>query len=74
MIRKSTYIREFTPRQTKQLKQISEEEKINTTANVLLYTLEVYQDQKQEIERLKRFLVLKQNKIETLKAQIDASI
>lgn len=74
MIKNSTYIRSFTPRQKQQMETISASEKIKTADKVLLFTLENHQEQKQEIERLKRLLEYKQNKIENLKLQLDASI
>lgn len=74
MIKNSTYIRSFTPRQKQQMETISASEKIKTADKVLLFTLEKHQEQKQEIERLKRIIQYKQNKIETLKLQLDASI
>ncbi|WP_210788047.1 hypothetical protein [Flavobacterium erciyesense] len=56
------------------METISASEKIKTADKVLLFTLENHQEQKQEIERLKRLLEYKQNKIENLKLQLDASI
>jgi len=46
MIKKSTYIRSFTPVQRKQLEQVSKDEKIKTTTEVLLFALEKYLEQK----------------------------
>ena len=66
MIKKSTYIRSFTPRQRQQLEAVAKEQKIKTAPEILFFTLESYQEQKQEIERLKRIIQYKQNKIDKL--------
>jgi hypothetical protein len=66
MIKKSTYIRSFTPRQRQQLEAVAKEQKIKTAPEILFFTLESYQEQKSEIERLKRIIQYKQNKIDKL--------
>ncbi|MDV6167899.1 hypothetical protein R1T16_05645 [Flavobacterium sp. DG1-102-2] len=66
MIKDSAYIRQFTPEQSKALETIAAEHKINTAKNVLLFALEQYRDNQNEIARLKRFLDMKQKKIEKL--------
>ncbi|HEX8269789.1 MAG TPA: hypothetical protein VF581_07845 [Flavobacterium sp.] len=66
MIKKSTYIRSFTQSQRKQLQAVQQEQKIKTVPEILFFALEQYIDQKAEIERLKRLLQYKQNKIERL--------
>lgn len=71
MIKKSTYIRSFTPVQRKQLEQVSKEQKIKTTTEVLFFALENYLEQKKDIERLNRIIQYKQNKIDNLKAQLE---
>lgn len=74
MIKKSTYIRSFTPKQLKQMQKIQDNEMINTVAGILLFTLDKYEDQRNEILRLNRIIEYKQRKIETLINQDDANI
>ena len=74
MIKKSTYIRNFTPLQRKQLEAVQAEQNIKTVPEILFFTLDNYIEQKKEIERLKRIVQYKQNKIDNLKSQLDASI
>lgn len=66
MIKNSAHIRKFTPEQKKQLEAISVAQDIPTANNVLLFALDKYQQQLNEIDRLKRFLDMKQKKIEAL--------
>jgi len=66
MIKDSAYIREFTPEQKRQLQAIADAQDIASAKNVLLFALEQYQAQQNEIARLKRFLEMKQKKIEAL--------
>lgn len=66
MIKNSAHIRKFTPEQKRQLKAIADTQDIATAKNVLLFTLEQYQAQQNEIARLKRFLEVKRKKIEAL--------
>lgn len=66
MIKKSTHIRDFTPKQREQLKAVGTEQKIKTVSKILFFTLENYIEQKKEIDRLKRLIQYKQNKIERL--------
>ncbi|MBY0485921.1 MAG: hypothetical protein K2P85_01820 [Flavobacteriaceae bacterium] len=74
MIKNSTYIRSFTPKQRKQLEQVEQQEKVlKTVPNILFFALDGYLDQKKEIERLKRIIEYKQKKIDNLK-NTDASI
>lgn len=74
MIKSSTYIRSFSAKSCKQMQQIQQEEKIKTVPGILLFALDKYQDQKNEIERLKRLIEYKQKKIETLKNQDNGNI
>ena len=74
MIKNSTYIRSFTPLQRKQMQKIQDDEKIKTVPEILFFALGNYQDQKNEIERLKRIIEYKQRKIETLNSLQDANI
>ncbi|WP_417365588.1 hypothetical protein [Flavobacterium beibuense] len=69
MIKNSTYIRSFTPKQRKQLEKVAEEQKIKTVPDILFFTLDQYLEQRNEIERLKRIITYKQNKIERLQQQ-----
>lgn len=66
MIKDSAYIREFTPEQKQQLQAIADAQDIASAKNVLLFALEQYQAQQNEIARLKRFLEMKQRKINAL--------
>jgi hypothetical protein len=74
MIKNSTYIRKFTPLQRKQLEAVQQEQNIKTVPEILFFTLDNYIEQKKEIERLKRIIQYKQNKIDNLKTSPDASI
>lgn len=66
MIKNSTYIRNFTPTQRKQLEQVQAKQKIKTVPEILFFTLESYLEQQKEIARLNRIIQYKQNKIEKL--------
>lgn len=66
MIKKSTYIRGFTPKQRQQLEQVQAEQKIKTVPEILFFTLDQYQELKKDNERLQRIIQYKQNKIERL--------
>ncbi|MBB1194843.1 hypothetical protein DNC80_14325 [Flavobacterium sp. SOK18b] len=66
MIKNSTYIRNLTPKQRKQLETVAQEQKLKTVPKILFYTLEQFLDQKKEIERLNRIIKYKQKKIEAL--------
>lgn len=66
MIKQSTYIRSFTPKQRKQLEQVQAEQKIKTVHKILFFTLDKYLDQQKEINRLNRIIEYKQKKIEKL--------
>ena len=74
MIKKSTYIRSFTPLQRKQMQKIQDDEKIKTVPEILFFALDKYQDQQSEIERLKRLIEYKKRKIETLNSFQDGNI
>lgn len=71
MIKKSTYIRSFTTAQLKQLEKVAKEENIKTVPEILFFSLNSYLEQKQEIERLKRIIQLKKDKIDELDLKID---
>jgi len=71
MIKESTYIRTFTPLQRQQMEAIAMAHNLKTAPQILFYALDKYMEQQQEIARLKRLNALKQNKIETLKQQLD---
>lgn len=66
MIKNSTYIRNFTTKQRKQLETVAASQKIKTVPEILFFTLDNYLDQQKEIERLKRIIQYKQNKIDKL--------
>ena len=69
MIKDGAYIREFTPEQKQQLQAIADAQDIPSAKNILLFALDQYQAHINEIDRLKRFLDRKQQKIEALEAQ-----
>lgn len=69
MIKKSVYIREFSDKQRLQLQKIQAKTNIKTVSGILLHALDAYQDQEKEVERLKRIIAYKQNKIDNLKSQ-----
>ena len=69
MIKTSTYIRSFTPKQRQQMEAVAKEQKIKTAPEILFFALDNYLDQKKEIERLKRIIQYKQNKIDKLTNQ-----
>ena len=48
------------------MESIAKEQKIKPAPEILFFALESYQDQKNEIERLKRIIQYKQNKIDKL--------
>lgn len=66
MIKSSTYIRSFTAIQRKQLETVATEKKLKTVPDILFFALDNYLQQRMEIERLKRIIQYKQNKIEKL--------
>lgn len=66
MIKNSTYIRSFSPKQRKNLEKIQADKGFKTVPEILFFALENYLDQKAEIERLKRIIDYKQKKIERL--------
>lgn len=66
MIKNSANIRKFTPEQKRQLEAVSKEEGIVNATDIFLFILDKYLDQKRQIERLKRFNEMKQQKIEDL--------
>ena len=69
MIKKSTYIRNFTAKQRKQMEAVALEQKIKTAPEILFFALDKYNEQKQEIARLNRLIQYKQNKIDNLKSK-----
>ncbi|MBA0884937.1 hypothetical protein [Flavobacterium undicola] len=71
MIKKSTYIRSFTPSQQKQLEKVAKEQNIKTVPEILFFSLDNYLEQKKEIDRLKRIIQLKQDKIEKMDFKLD---
>lgn len=66
MIKKSTYIRNLTAKQRKQLETVAAAEQLKTVPKILFYTLDQYLEQEKEIARLNRIIQYKQNKIEKL--------
>lgn len=76
MIKKSTYIRSFTPKQVRMMEQIqATNKKLKTVPDILFFTLENVADLQKDVERLNRIIVLKQKKIDQLNEKIsDANI
>lgn len=74
MIKKVTIIRNLNENQKRQLQEVQQKNKIKTVSKTFLFVLENYLDQEKEIERLKRLLQYKQNKIDNLTNSADANI
>jgi hypothetical protein len=71
MIKESTYIRSFTPAQRKQLEQVEKQQNFKTVPEMLFFALDNYFEQKKDIERLKKIIKEKEEKISTMNLQID---
>jgi|GEM_PF-2704781 len=74
MIKNSTHIRKFTPKQRQLLELVAEAKKLKTVPDILFFALENYIEQEKEIARLKRIIEYKQKKIVNLTTEKDASI
>lgn len=66
MIKSSTYIRSFTQQQRRNLQKLQQQKGFKTVPEILFFALDKYLEQDTEIERLKRIIQYKQNKIERL--------
>lgn len=66
MIKSSTYIRSFTLQQRRNLEKLQQQKGFKTVPEILFFALDKYLEQDTEIERLKRIIQYKQNKIERL--------
>lgn len=66
MIKSSTYIRSFTQQQRRNLEKLQRQKGFKTVPEILFFALDKYLEQDAEIERLKRIIQYKQNKIERL--------
>ena len=66
MIKNSTYIRNLTAKQRKQLETVAAAQKLKTVPKILFYTLDQFLEQEKEISRLNRIIQYKQNKIDKL--------
>ncbi|MFV5702202.1 hypothetical protein ACM55F_10050 [Flavobacterium sp. XS2P12] len=66
MIKNSTYIRNFTAKQRKQLETVAASQKLKTVPEILFFSLDNYLEQEKEIARLNRIIIYKQNKIDKL--------
>ncbi len=66
MIKTSTYIRKFTPKQRKQLQTVAQNEGFKKVPEILFFALDRYLDQVADIGRLNRIIDMKQRKIERL--------
>ncbi|WP_166919836.1 hypothetical protein [Flavobacterium poyangense] len=71
MIKKSTYIRSFTPSQQKQLEKVAKEQNFKTTPEILFFALDKYLEQKKEIEKLNENIDSKKQEIFQLNLKID---
>lgn len=67
MIKKSTYIRNFTAKQRKQLETVAASQKLKTVPEILFFSLDKFLDQEKEIARINRIIQYKQNKIDELR-------
>ena len=67
MIKTSTYIRKIKTKQLQQLSKLQEKfPKLKKVSSLLFFALSEYFEQEKEIERLKRIIQYKQDKIEKL--------
>ena len=66
MIKNSTYIRNLTAKQRKQLETVAAAQNLKTVPKILFYTLDQFLEQQKEIARLNRIIQYKQNKIDKL--------
>ncbi len=66
MIKTSTYIRKFTPKQRKQLQTVAQNEGFKKVPEILFFVLDRYLEQVADIGRLNRIIDMKQRKIERL--------
>jgi hypothetical protein len=66
MIKTSTYIRKFTPKQRKQLQTVAQNEGFKKVPEILFFALDRYLEQTADIGRLNRIIEMKQRKIERL--------
>lgn len=66
MIKESTYIRKFTPKQREQLNMLGELRGFKRVPEILFYALENYLELLKDNARLKRIIDLKQKKIDEL--------
>ena len=70
MIKSQIYIRKISAEQRRQMQAIqSENKKLKTGPDVLLFALGQYQELKQEVARQKRIVQIKDNKIQRLKEE-----
>ena len=66
MIKNSTYIRNLTAKQRKQLETVAAAQNLKTVPKILFHTLDQFLEQEKEIARLNRIIQYKQNKIDKL--------
>lgn len=71
MIKKSTYIRSFTPAQQKQLEKVGKDQNFKTTPEILFFSLDKYLEQKKDIEKLNATIQSKRDEIFQLNLKID---
>lgn len=71
MIKKSTYIRKFTPKQVQLMEQLQVQNKqLKTVPDILFFALERSVELEKDLARIKRFNEIKQAKIELLNNEL----
>ena len=67
MIKTSTYIRQFTPKQRKQLEAVAKAQNFKKVPEILFFALDNYLELLVDNATLHRIIEMKQKKIESLK-------
>lgn len=71
MIKNSTYIRKFTPKQVQLMEQLQAQNKqLKTVPDILFFALERSVELEKDLARMKRFNEIKQAKIELLNNEL----
>ena len=73
MIKDSTYIRSFTPKQKKQLEEVAASQNLKTVPDILFFSLENYLELVKDIARLNRIIEMKSRKQMQLQEQLEVS-
>lgn len=66
MIKKSTYIRNFSEKQKQQLEQVSQEQNLKTVPDILFFALDKYLETKNDAERAQRITDIVKRKVSVL--------